>query len=55
LQLEPENAQAWRSLGALYFQLKRKAFAVQCFEESLRLYPSDQRLREWLNNYKASP
>lgn len=48
----PANAQAWNTLGNLYWQAGRADYAVQCFGEALQLQPSNQGLKDWLDRYK---
>ena len=54
IQLNPQGIAAWRGLGMVYYRLGRHEFAIRCFEEVLRLNPSDTRLRDWLEKYKSS-
>jgi tetratricopeptide (TPR) repeat protein len=49
----PQNAQAWNTLGNLYWRVGRADYAVQCFEEVLQLQPSNQALKDWLEKYRA--
>ena len=53
LQSTPLDSHAWQILGQLYYNEGRKAEAVQCLEQSLRLAPDNPPLREWLLKYKA--
>jgi len=49
-----QDASAWYYLGADYYKLNQKANAVQCFEQVMKLRPSDKSFSDWLDRYKAS-
>lgn len=49
---DAQDAQAWYRLGTLYYQAGQKEDAVQCYEQVLRLKPENQKLRDWLSQYK---
>jgi tetratricopeptide (TPR) repeat protein len=51
----PQNDQLWSALGRLYYQLSKKAYAIDCFENVLKLKPENPRLKDWLEKYKAQP
>jgi tetratricopeptide (TPR) repeat protein len=53
LEKDPKDAVAWRELGNVYFKVKRKDYAIQCYEQFLRLRPEDRALADWLLRYKA--
>jgi tetratricopeptide (TPR) repeat protein len=55
LKQDSRNSAAWYYLGADYDKLKQKAYAVQCFEEVLKLNPTDKALADWLELYKSKP
>ena len=48
-----QNIQAWWRLGNLYYRLHYKDYAVQCFEQVLKLKPEDKALADWLGKYKT--
>jgi tetratricopeptide (TPR) repeat protein len=52
VQSSPEDFVAWREMGDLYRKLDKKDFALRCYEEVLRLRPSDQEFRKWLDTYR---
>jgi tetratricopeptide (TPR) repeat protein len=54
VQQKPLDAKVWYQLGQLYFQANRKAEAIQCFEQVLRLRPNNPDLRKWLIKYKKT-
>ena len=54
IKLVPRDAQAWMDLGRLYYQIGKKEWAIQCFDQVLRLEPGAQKLRDWLEKYKQS-
>jgi len=45
---DPENAEAFGYLGAAYYQRRRLDDAIRAYEAYLRLVPSDQRTRSFL-------
>lgn len=47
------NEVAWRALGELYFKMGEKGYAVQCFEQVLRMNPKDNQLEEWVRKMKS--
>ena len=51
LAKDPGNASAWRELGEVYFKLGKKDFALQCFDEAVKLNP-DADLQNWLAKYR---
>jgi tetratricopeptide (TPR) repeat protein len=53
LRDDPKDISAWEALGELYDQANEKNYAARCFEKALQLEPSNQKLRDWLANYKA--
>lgn len=53
IKKNPSDAAAWRELGNVYYQVKRKDYAIQCFEKVLRLKPDDKALADWLERYKG--
>ena len=50
----PGDAASWYAMGNLYRQMSQKAYAIQCFGQVLRLEPNNQKLADWLEQYKAS-
>ena len=52
LKESPRNDQLWSALGRLYYQLGKKAYAVECFENALRIKPNPV-LSDWLARYKS--
>jgi hypothetical protein len=52
VQTHPGNLAAWREMAMLYWRSGQADYAVQCFEEVLRLDPSDTRLGTWLEAYR---
>jgi tetratricopeptide (TPR) repeat protein len=53
VKANPANEAAWRGMGELYTRLGQKAYAVQCYEQVLRLRPADSQFRAWLDRFKA--
>ena len=54
LKQDNKNISAWYALGQGYYRLNQKAYAIQCFENVLKLQPNNQTLADWLTKYKAS-
>lgn len=54
LKQNPKDAASWWALGNLYRELHEKTYAVQCFEQVLKLQPDNRKLADWLERYKAS-
>ena len=54
LKADPQNDRLWAALGRLYYQLGKKTYAIQCFENALKLKPQDATLKDWLEKYKNS-
>lgn len=52
---DQQNLLAWWGLGNIYYRLGRRDYAVQCFEEVLRIKPGAKGLAKWLENYRTSP
>jgi hypothetical protein len=52
LKQDPRNDRAWSTLGNLYYKLGQKTYAIQCFEQVLKLEPGNEALRTWLKKYK---
>jgi hypothetical protein len=52
IRKDRSNAAAWRAAGGLYYRLGQKAYAVQCYDQVLRLNPGDSALRTWLDKYR---
>jgi tetratricopeptide (TPR) repeat protein len=46
IQRSPEDALAWRELADLYVALGKRDFALRCYEEAIRLQPTDAALKE---------
>jgi tetratricopeptide (TPR) repeat protein len=53
LRDNPKDVSAWEALGELYDRANEKNYAAQCFEKALQLEPGNQKLADWLTNYKA--
>jgi len=53
LKDSPQDDQLWSALGRLYYQLGRKTYAIESFENALKLKP-DPSLANWLEKYKTS-
>jgi hypothetical protein len=53
-QEDGRNALAWWRMGNLYAKLQQKKYAIQCFEQVLKLQPNNQALAAWLSKYKVS-
>ena len=47
------DPEAWRELGEVYFRLNKKPYAVQCFDNYLKLKPEDKALSDWLAKYRV--
>jgi cytochrome c-type biogenesis protein CcmH/NrfG len=55
VERDPKDAAAWMELGRLYFKARKKEEALQCFDQVLRLRPTDEKLRDWLERYRNHP
>jgi uncharacterized protein HemY len=53
VQENPSDALAWETLGGLYWRAGRADYALQSFEEALRLRPNDAPLRTWVEKYHS--
>jgi hypothetical protein len=53
-EANPNDAAAWHNLGLAYWNAGKTALAIQCFEQALRLDPSDMELNIWMNRYLAN-
>jgi hypothetical protein len=53
IEKNPQDSQAWRDLGVVYFRSGHNAEALQCFEQALRLRPNDRELQIWIQKYKG--
>ncbi len=53
-ETNPKDADAWHNLGLVYWKTGKRDLALQCLQKSLRLNPSDLRLKEWLDQYQTS-
>jgi tetratricopeptide (TPR) repeat protein len=53
IQTDPRDAGAWNEMGLLYWRAGHKDYALQCFEEVLRLRPGDGTLRRWLEGQRG--
>jgi hypothetical protein len=53
-EANPKDADAWHLLGLVYWKTGKRALALQCLQKSLRLNPSDLKLKEWLDRYQTS-
>ncbi|GEM_PF-657857 len=51
----PQDTASWWAMGNLYRKGGQKTYAIQCFEQVLKLQPSNQKLSDWLQNYKLQP
>ncbi len=49
----PQDAKAWWQLANLYYRVNQKAYAIQCFEQVLKLKPEAKSLADWLEKYKG--
>ena len=54
VQQNPQDPSAWWALANYYREQRQKDYAVQCFERVLKLQPGNQKLSNWLQQYKAS-
>ncbi|HVZ80915.1 MAG TPA: tetratricopeptide repeat protein [bacterium] len=52
-QASPADSRAWRNLGIAYLKAGKTAMGLQCLDQALRLDPSDQALKKWLDDYRA--
>jgi tetratricopeptide (TPR) repeat protein len=55
IQADPRDAGAWHEMGRLYWGAGRRDYALQCFEEALRLQPGNEALRRWLEAQRKAP
>jgi hypothetical protein len=49
----PQDAKAWWDMANLYYRFNHKDYAVQCFEQVVKLKPEAQSLAAWLEKYKT--
>lgn len=54
LKQNPNDAASWWALGNLYREQHQKTYAVQCFEQVLKLQPQNHPLADWLSKYRMS-
>jgi hypothetical protein len=54
LTQNPSDSLAWRELGNVYYSLKRRDYAIQCFRQYMKLRPDDKELAAWLAVYEAA-
>jgi tetratricopeptide (TPR) repeat protein len=54
VQRDPSDAASWWAMGNIYRKFSQKAYAIQCFEQTLKLKPGNQQLADWLKRYQAS-
>jgi hypothetical protein len=52
---DQKNLLAWWGLGDIYYRLGRKDYAIQCFDEVLKIKPDAPGLAEWLEKYRKAP
>jgi tetratricopeptide (TPR) repeat protein len=52
LKLDPKDTRAWMGLGHLHYRRGDLDTAVQCFEQVLRLNPTEVKLKDWLEALK---
>jgi len=55
IQTDQKNLLAWWGLGNIYYRLGKKDYAIQCFEQVLRIKPGSKPLAEWLEKYRSTP
>lgn len=53
LKADPGDTRAWMGLGRLYYSQGDRSYAIQCFEQVLRLNPTETKLKDWLDQVKA--
>ncbi len=53
IQKNPRDTSAWWALGNLYRRFNQKTYAIQCFNQVIKLEPNNQKLADWLEQYKA--
>lgn len=49
----PRDPVAWWSLGNAYRDIQRKDYAIQCYDQVLKLQPGNRKFEDWLKKYKA--
>lgn len=47
-------ADGWNRLGRLYLKKNNKVEAIKCYDEYMKLTPTDSETAEWLKKYKAA-
>jgi hypothetical protein len=52
-EANPNDAAAWRNLGLAYWNAGKTSLTLQCFDQALRLNPSDRELKAWLDLYRS--
>lgn len=53
LKKDPRDASAWMALGNVYYRFGKKKYAVQCYEQVIKLEPGNKKLSQWLEQYKG--
>ena len=53
LKQDPENAQAWKNLGMIYYKAGKKEEGYQCMKKYIVLKPDDAAIKDWLIKYEA--
>ena len=48
------DASAWWALGDIYRRFHMKDYAMKCFNQVVKLEPTNQKMADWLEKYKAS-
>ena len=53
IKKDPADTRAWMGLGHLYYRRHDEASALQCFEQVVRLNPTETALKEWVEKARA--
>lgn len=54
IKADAADTRAWMGLGKLYWAQGQRDYAIQCYEQVLRLNPEDAELKAWLDKAKAA-
>ena len=53
IKKDPADTRAWMGLGHLYYRQHDEASALQCFDQVLRLNPTETALKDWVEKARA--
>jgi hypothetical protein len=53
IKQDPTDTRAWLGLGHLYYRLHQMDAALQCFDQVIRLNPTEVALKDWVDQVRA--